>query len=155
MHRQPASIIMVIKWWSSANIRGAIFCSAWCKSPLLLINDLTTTRTDNWISSVRLQNCGFLSSFSCLHLSQLPAWSLCSSQYDEYAFCNIVYSAAAVTWCACLVLDTCDAFKKESAFPGVAMSAWTRAAVHPLLSNHFQISIVQPSAFHDRSLFKV
>ena len=43
--------------------------------------------------------------------------------------------AVAVTWCACLVRVTCDAFKKESAVPADAISAWTRASTQPLPSS--------------------
>ena len=49
-------------------------------------------------------------------------------QHDHYA--------TAVTWCACLVLDTCDALKKNQPFQELLCQL-----EQELLSNHF------PSAF--------
>ena len=46
----------------------------------------------------------------------------------------------AVTWCVCLVLVTWLTLKKESVVPVLAMSACTRALVHPLPSSQFPIT---------------
>ena len=47
--------------------------------------------------------------------------------YFSYADFIKINSAAAVTWCACLVLARWLALKNDSAVPGVAISAFTSA----------------------------
>ena len=98
----------------------------------------------SWSTRDQYRNCGCLEDMSSFHsLNWRRCWSSVSAQrYFWYAKCCMMYRAAAVIWCARLVLITCPALTKKFTIPEDALPAISRTLVHPEQSSHC------PSAFN-------